>query len=202
MLGGPEMAINSRLSPDGHLLAFLAMVDGLTQVAVMKPESGNWTILTRDRSRGQAFSVSWSPDGALIYYTRSNGATKGVYSVPLLGGDEHLVLDNAGNSEAMLDGSLIVAKVSAERKRKLHRFWPGTGRMEEIAIQTVNVQLREHGFQGVPGWQDRPDMGPARRTAGVGDGLLCLRSLFQIAEASQPAGPERRRCYCIRGCRR
>jgi eukaryotic-like serine/threonine-protein kinase len=66
MLGGPEMALNPRLSPDGHLLAFAAMVDGLTQVAVMKPESGNWSILTRDRSRGQAFGISWSPDGALI----------------------------------------------------------------------------------------------------------------------------------------
>ena len=41
-----------RLSPDGHLLAFEAMVDGLTQIAVMKPESGNWSVLTRDRSRG------------------------------------------------------------------------------------------------------------------------------------------------------
>jgi eukaryotic-like serine/threonine-protein kinase len=46
MLGGSEMALNPRLSPDGHLLAFAAMVDGPTQVAVMKPESGNWAILT------------------------------------------------------------------------------------------------------------------------------------------------------------
>jgi hypothetical protein len=134
MLGGPEMALNSRLSPDGHLLAFAAMVDGLTQVAVMKPESGNWTILTRDRSRGQVFDISWSPDGALIYYNRSNGVLKGVYSVPVLGGDEHLVLDHADNSEALPDGSLIVAKVDAERKRKLHHFWPGTGRLQELAV--------------------------------------------------------------------
>ena len=136
MLGGPEMALNSRLSPDGHLLAFAAMVDGLTQVAVMKPESGNWTILTRDRSRGQVFDISWSPDGTLIYYNRSNGVVKGVYSVPVLGGDEHLVLDDAGNSEALPDGSLIVAKVDAERKRKLYRFWPGTGRLQELAVQS------------------------------------------------------------------
>src|SRR5205823_10095169 len=84
MLGGPEMALNSRLSPDGHLLAFAAMADGLTQVAVMKPESGNWTVLTHERSRGQVFDISWSPDGALIYYTRTNGVLKAVYSVPVL----------------------------------------------------------------------------------------------------------------------
>jgi eukaryotic-like serine/threonine-protein kinase len=134
MLGGPEMAMNSRLSPDGHLLAFDAMVDGLTQVAVMKPESGNWTILTRDRNRGQVFDISWSPDGALIYYNRSNGMLKGVYSVPVLGGDEHLVLDNATNVEALPDGSLIVNKLTADRL--LERFWPGTGRSQELAVQT------------------------------------------------------------------
>jgi len=37
MLGGPEIAFNPRLSPDGHLLAMQAMMDGLSQVAVMKP---------------------------------------------------------------------------------------------------------------------------------------------------------------------
>ncbi len=135
MLGGPEMALNSRLSPDGHLLAFLAMVDGLTQIAVMKPESGNWTILTRDRTRGQAAAVSWSPDGALIYYNRSSGGMREAYSVPVLGGDEHLVLKNAGNVETLPDGSLIVGKSDVDRKRRLYRFWPGTGRLQELPFQ-------------------------------------------------------------------
>jgi predicted Ser/Thr protein kinase/Tol biopolymer transport system component len=134
MLGGPEMALNPRPSPDGHLLAILAMVDGLTQVAVMKPETGNWTLLTRDRTRGQVSVLSWSPDGALIYYSRSNGATKGIYSVPVLGGDEHLVAENTGGVEALPDGSLIIGKPDAviQPRRSLSRFWPGTGRLQEI----------------------------------------------------------------------
>ncbi len=132
MLGGPEMALDPRLSPDGHLLAFQAMVDGLTQVAVMKPESGNWSILTRDRSHGKVGSVSWSPDGALIYYSRSNGVTREVYSVPVLGGDERLVLDKAGSVEALPDGSLIAGLADLERKRRLDHFWPGTGKLQEL----------------------------------------------------------------------
>src|ERR1035438_8837097 len=64
MLGGPEVALNPRLSPDGNLLAFQALVDGQTQVAVMKPESGNWSLLTRDRDQGPLQSVSWSSDGS------------------------------------------------------------------------------------------------------------------------------------------
>lgn len=47
-LGGPSNALGPRISPDGKTLAFQAMVDGLLQVAVMKPESGNWTVLTRE----------------------------------------------------------------------------------------------------------------------------------------------------------
>jgi eukaryotic-like serine/threonine-protein kinase len=150
MLGGPEMAMNPRLSPDGHLLAFQAMVDGLTQVAVMKPESGNWSILTRDRTHGQAGSIAWSPDGAQIYYNRSNGAIKGAYSVPVLGGDEHLVLENTGSVDALPDGSLIVGRPDPERKRKLNHFWPDTGRLQELPFQLGASPSQNTGSRAYP----------------------------------------------------
>jgi eukaryotic-like serine/threonine-protein kinase len=40
ILGGPSIALGPRISPDGKMLAIQAMVNGLTQVAMMKPESG------------------------------------------------------------------------------------------------------------------------------------------------------------------
>src|SRR5213593_4407452 len=49
MLGGPEIATAPRVSPDRWLVAFQAMIDGDTQVAVLQPESGDWTVLTHDR---------------------------------------------------------------------------------------------------------------------------------------------------------
>jgi hypothetical protein len=64
------MALNPRIAPDGHLLAFQAIDRGLTQVAVMKPESGNWSILTHRRDLGIVWQISWSTDGARIYYDR------------------------------------------------------------------------------------------------------------------------------------
>ena len=70
ILGGPEMALDPRVSPDGSLLAFQAMDNGLAQVAVMKPETGNWSLLTHNRERGTTFAIAWSPDGASIYYDR------------------------------------------------------------------------------------------------------------------------------------
>ena len=135
VLGGSEMALFPRLSPDGHLLAFEAMVDGSTQIAVMKPESGNWSVLTRDRSRGPVLNHSWSPDGTLIYYDRYTDGPRAIFSVPVLGGDERLVVENAFSPEPLPDGSLLIVKLTAEGRFQLHRFWPGTGRIQALPIR-------------------------------------------------------------------
>ena len=132
MLGGSEAALNPRLSPDGHLLAFQAMVDGLTQIAVMKPESGNWSVLTHDRDHGPILNHSWSADGTLVYYDRHTDSPQGIFSVPVLGGDERLVLENAFGPEPLPDGSLLMVKLNAERAFQLHRFWPATGRIQPL----------------------------------------------------------------------
>ena len=73
MLGGPAKAFQPRLSPDGQLLAFLAFVDQLPQLAVMKPNGGSWTILTSDREHGYITTAAWASDGSKIYFDRSVG---------------------------------------------------------------------------------------------------------------------------------
>ena len=77
MLGGSEMALNPRLSPDGHLLAFEAMVGGLSQVAVMKPESGNWSVLTRDRDHGPVSTTAGPRTGRSSTTTATQMFRKG-----------------------------------------------------------------------------------------------------------------------------
>ena len=101
----------------------------------MKPESGNWSVLTRDRSRGPILNHSWSADGALIYYDRYTDVPQGIFSVPVLGGDERLVLENAFSPEPLPDGSLLIVKLNAEGRFQLHRFWPGTGRIQALPIR-------------------------------------------------------------------
>jgi hypothetical protein len=137
MLGGSEIALNPRLSPDGHLLAFEAMVDGVTQMAVMKPETGNWSLLTRERNHGSVVNHSWSPDGTLIYYDRYADVAQGIFSVPVLGGDERLVLDNAFAPELLPDGSMLIVKQNTDRQFQLHRFWPATGRLKALPFLTA-----------------------------------------------------------------
>ena len=133
LLGGSTVALNPRVSPDGQTLAFQAMVDGQTQVAVMKPQSGNWTVLSRDRTRGLVQDLSWSHDGTRIFFDRFSEVPRGVYSIPSLGGDERLVLEDAGWPQTLADGSLLLVRINAQRVPQLFHFWPEGGRLEALS---------------------------------------------------------------------
>ena len=129
-LDGPSVAWRPRVSPDGQLLAFQALIDGIDQVAVMRPDSGDWRVLTRDRSHGYLSNLSWSHDGTRIYYGRMDDVPKGIFSVSALGGDERLVLEDARSPEALPDGTLLVVRINANRESQIYHFWPETGRLE------------------------------------------------------------------------
>ena len=132
MLGGPSVAMGPRISPDGHTLAFQAMVDGVTQVAVMDIDSGDWTVLTKNRTRGYITELNWSPDGSEIYFDREYSVPRGIYAVSRFGGKERLVLDNAMGPEILPDGSLIVVRVNQDESFQLYRFWPDSGRTQPL----------------------------------------------------------------------
>ena len=141
MLGGPSIAMGPRISPDGHTLAFQAMVDALTQVAVMDVESGDWTVLTKDRSHGYVTELNWSPDGSQIYFDRYLAAPHGIYTVSRFGGDEHLILEDAKGPEVLPDGSLLFERFNHDRNLQLYRFWPESGRVE--ALDAVFLQVSD-----------------------------------------------------------
>jgi hypothetical protein len=61
---------------------------------------------------------------------------RGVYSVPVLGGAEQLVLEDAGYPEALPDGSLLAARYNSDRQLQLMHFWPETGRLEGLPVET------------------------------------------------------------------
>ena len=139
-LGGSTVAFGPRVSFDGQTLAFQAMTDGLTQVAVMKPQSGNWTILTRDRSRGPVATIAWSRDGTELFFDRFVDGPRGIFTVPVLGGEERIVLEDAMGPEVLPDGSLLVTRINADRVYQLHRFWPETGQVEALpALLSASV---------------------------------------------------------------
>jgi Tol biopolymer transport system component len=132
LVGGPPTVMQPALSPDGQLLAFQTLVDGQSQVGVLKPGAGTWRVLTSDRTRGLAVIHDWATDGSRIYYDRQTDTLNGIFSVPALGGDERLVLENAGFPVVMPNGDLLFQRINAERQLQLHRFSPVTGAVEAL----------------------------------------------------------------------
>ena len=151
MLGGPVISIFPRLSPDGRLLAFIAKdPDDVMQLWVMQPESGNRIMLTHNRERGLVTKVSWSPDGSRIYYDRWYDQPNGIYSVPALGGDEQLVVENAEFPEALPDGSLLITRPNAENRYQVFRYWPETGQSQAYPV-LVNGLSDVNCLRAIPG---------------------------------------------------
>ena len=132
-LGGASISINPRLSPDGHLLAFVAFVNGVSELAVMEPGSASWTLLTHGGRDGFVQNISWSHDGARLYFDRYWGQPAGVYMIPPLGGTPVRLLDKAFQPQALPDGSLLVAKVSGSFDQ-VFRFWPQNGKLQALPV--------------------------------------------------------------------
>ncbi len=148
LLGGPEVAMSPRLSPDGHMLAFVTIVGDSQQAGVMKLESGDYAILTHATEKGFVNLVAWSPDGARVYYDRQTDVPRGIYSVPVLGGPEQLVVEDANTPEVLSDGSLLFGRYNAERQYQLFRFWPETGRLQPFPIELSTAS--SHMCAGFP----------------------------------------------------
>jgi dipeptidyl aminopeptidase/acylaminoacyl peptidase len=126
------------------MLAFQAIVDGQTQVAVMRPKSGNWTILSHEKTKGAVEEMSWSRDGTRIFFSRTADVPRGIYSIPSLGGEERLVLEDAATPQALGDGSLLVVRLNAEHRGfQLFHFWPQTGRLDPL-----DALVEGNGFTG------------------------------------------------------
>lgn len=133
MLGAPAVSMGARVSPDGHTLAFQAMINGVTQVAISSPDNGSWTVLTHDGDHGFVNEISWAPDGSKIYYDRTIAVPAGIYSVPAVGGGERLVLENAGSPEALRDGSLVVIRPdTGGGPWRLYHYWPDSQRLDAL----------------------------------------------------------------------
>jgi predicted Ser/Thr protein kinase len=132
MLGGPASAFGPRLSPDGQMLAFLAFVDQLPQLAVMRPNASGWTVLTSDREHGYITTAAWAPDSSKIYFDRVWGHPLGIYSMPALGGEPRLLLEEAFGPETLPDGSLIVVKLTDHGDNQLFHYWPESGKLDAL----------------------------------------------------------------------
>lgn len=108
LLSGSTRVFGPQISPDGTVLAFITPVKGVLQVAVMKPESGDWAVLTRESGRGNVKRLAWARDGTRILFDRVSDHPAGVFSVPVLGGAERLILESGQAPDTLPDGTIVV----------------------------------------------------------------------------------------------
>ena len=137
LLGPMTRAMSPRASPDGGTLAFVTLVGGAAQAAVLKPSSGDWTVLTKKKGAGSIYKVCWSRDGNKLFFDRVSDVALGVFTIPPLGGEERLVLEDAQGPETLPDGSLLVVRRDASRNFQLHRLWPETGKLSPVGPAVV-----------------------------------------------------------------
>ncbi len=146
LLAGSIRVFAPRVSPDSQTLAFVTVVGGISQVAIMKPGSGDWIVLSHQKALGSVDRVDWSRDGSRIYFDRIADLGRSIYSIPILGGEERLVLDDAQGPEVLPDGTLLVTRIDAGRNFQVHRYWPETGRLAPIgppiARESAGLGLR------------------------------------------------------------
>jgi Tol biopolymer transport system component len=98
----------------------------------MKPESGNWTVLTHQKNFGQIVDIAWSRDGSKLYFDRGTDSPRGIFSVPLLGGEPRMVLESASSPAVLADGSLVVGRINPQRDLQLYHYWPETGKIDAL----------------------------------------------------------------------
>jgi hypothetical protein len=80
----------------------------------MKPESGDWAVLTRETGRGNAKRIAWARDGTRILFDRVSDHPAGIFSVPVLGGEERLLLESGQAPDTLPDGTLVTVGLDRE----------------------------------------------------------------------------------------
>lgn len=93
----------ARLSPDGHVVAFVSPTAGVEEVFLMLTAGGEPLQLTKDQ--GDKYLEGFSADGKEIYYRRFLGRDE-IWAIPTLGGNPRRVV-SASYLVPSLDGSEI-----------------------------------------------------------------------------------------------
>ena len=180
LLSGTTRVFGPQISPDGTVLAFITPVRGVLQVAVMKPESGDWAVLTRETGRGNVHRLAWARDGTRVLFDRVSDRPAGIFSVPVLGGEERLVLESGQAPDTLPDGTLVTVGLDREGGFQFARIPPGEAKPVAFGPRIV----RE--FAGLA-YRPLPD----------GKRILFYGALHEGAAAPSPAAGSPRRAYLL-----
>jgi len=138
LLGGPEIAFRPRPSPDGNLVGFFAVDEGYTQVGVMKPETGNWSMLTHSRQHGNVNDVAWAPDGSPYTMTASRPCPQGILQRASARRRRAPRIPPGIPAGSAAGRSLLAVKLNSRREWQLFRLWPATGQVQDLPVAVID----------------------------------------------------------------
>ena len=107
-----DSATTPALSPDGHILAFIrgnSSFMSAGQIYVKMLPDGEARPLTNDAR--VKYNLAFSPDGSQIAYTVMKNPVFATYTVSVLGGDPHLLLNNAAGLTWLDPNHFLFSKI-------------------------------------------------------------------------------------------
>jgi len=131
----------ARLSPDGHTVAFVSPIEGISQIFLILTSGGEPLQLTKDE--GDKVVDSFSLDGTEIYYSRYLGRVEG-WAMPTLGGKPSRVVAGYAIAPSPDGASLIYSSARQDaaaifrsdriglNAREVFRFHPSIPAIQRI----------------------------------------------------------------------
>jgi Tol biopolymer transport system component len=90
-------------SPDGELVAFTSIRDGIPRIWMKQLASGSEVPITD----GSDDLARFSPDGSQILFVHDEANTRHLYRIPVLGGQPRKVMDNVTEADWSPDGTRV-----------------------------------------------------------------------------------------------
>jgi len=116
---GEDSLNRARFSPDGKLIAFVAVKNGKNSIWLK--QIGGGEAFTRKQDEADDRSPIWSPDGGTIAYFSDRGGRRGIWTMPALGGSSVLLAPLDGRGQ-LISWSKDGATIYFEIKQNLYAF--------------------------------------------------------------------------------
>lgn len=105
---GESSENRARFSPDGNLIAFVAVKNGKNSIWLKQIGGGD--AFTRQQNDSDERTPIWSPDGKSMAYFSNRGGRRGIWTTPALGGSPSLLAAVDGQGKLIMwskDGTTI-----------------------------------------------------------------------------------------------
>lgn len=188
LTGFTDSATAPALSPDGHIVAFIRgsfWFGSPDQIYVKILPSGEPRQLTNDPR--PKYGLAFSPDGSQLAYTVWKESGFATYIVSVLGGEPHLLLDNAAGLNWLNPSQLLYSRIRSGLHMGIVTQSVAGGDFREIYFPTQERSMAHYSFPS-------PDRKWALVVEMNQDGWACRLISLNGATPATSVGPSN---WCI-----